>query len=285
MYNCAGKHVLITGGTSGIGLAAAKLLLTEGATVALIGRSRERFLSVKSQLSRAWQRNALAPTGCERVLAEPFAFLEGDLSQVSECCRLAGETVRFFGGKPGGDDREPGGSVRPGAAPVLDILIQCAGVYRELGLAQTDEAVYAQLFDTNVKGIFFLTRALEPWLRPGGSIVNVASDAGISGNYGCAAYCASKGAVVALTRAWALDFAPKLRVNCVCPGDVDTPLVERQLQEAGGSYTRQQMGEAYPLGRIGTPQEVAHMICAIASPLNGFMTGAIVSVDGGLTAK
>jgi NAD(P)-dependent dehydrogenase (short-subunit alcohol dehydrogenase family) len=288
MYNCARKNIIITGGTSGIGLATAKLLLADGALVAVIGRSREHFEAVKSQLSRAWQRNALAPTGCERVMTEPFTFLAGDLAKGEDCLRLAAAAVRFFGGQPGAALTGAGSGLAESHAapvPVVDILINCAGVYRELSLAQTDEAAYDKIFAINVKGLFFLTRALEPYLRSGGSIVNVASDAGLSGNYGCAAYCASKGAVVALTRAWALDFAPRLRVNCICPGDVDTPLVERQLAEAAGSYTKEQMGEVYPLGRIGRAQEVAHVICAVASSLNSFMTGAVIPVDGGLTAK
>ena len=116
-------------------------------------------------------------------------------------------------------------------------------------------------------------------------MVNVASDAGVSGNYGCAAYCASKGAVVAFTRALALDTAPRLRVNCVCPADIDTPLLQRQLEAAGGSYTLADVAEAYPMGRVGRAEEVAHVICSLLSPANSFMTGSIVTVDGGLTAK
>lgn len=115
--------------------------------------------------------------------------------------------------------------------------------------------------------------------------MNIASDAGISGNYGCPLYCASKGAVVALTKALALDYAPKIRVNCVCPADVDTPLLRKQLEDSNGGYTMADMAEAYPMQRIGRAEEVAHVICSVASPVNGFMTGAVIPVDGGLTAK
>ena len=89
--------------------------------------------------------------------------------------------------------------------------------------------------------------------------------------------------MAAFTRAAALDLAPRIRVNCVCPGDVDTPLVARQLREGG--YTREEMASVYPLGRIGRPEEIAHVICSVLSPVNGFMTGAVLPVDGGLTAK
>ena len=116
-------------------------------------------------------------------------------------------------------------------------------------------------------------------------IVNIASDAGIGGNYGCPVYCASKGAVVALTKALALDLAPSVRVNCVCPGDVDTPLLAEQLAAAEHRYTKEDMGRAYPLERIAAAREVAHVICSVASPANSFMTGAIIPVDGGLTAR
>jgi NAD(P)-dependent dehydrogenase (short-subunit alcohol dehydrogenase family) len=115
-------------------------------------------------------------------------------------------------------------------------------------------------------------------------IINIASDAGIGGNYGCPVYCASKGAVVSLTKALALDLAPDIRVNCICPGDVDTPLLTAQLAAADGSYTKAEMGESYPLGRIASAEEVAHVICSVASPANSFMTGAVIPVDGGLTA-
>ena len=159
-----------------------------------------------------------------------------------------------------------------------------AGIYQEKPFQDVTEEEYQQLMDVNVKGTIFLTQALlDLFAQDGPSIVNIASDAALEGNYGCCLYAASKGAVVAFTRSLALDLAPWIRVNCLCPGDVDTPLVEKQLAEGG--YSRESMASVYPMGRIGKPEEVAHMICAVLSPLNGFMTGAIVSVDGGLTAK
>ena len=98
-------------------------------------------------------------------------------------------------------------------------------------------------------------------------------------------YCASKGAVVAFTKALALDLAPRVRVNCICPGDVATPMLGKQLQQADGSYTLEDVEQAYPLERVGEPLEIAHVICSVLSPFNSFMTGSIIPVDGGLTAK
>ena len=170
----------------------------------------------------------------------------------------------------------------------LDILINSAGVYQEMRLENITEEDYSYIMDINLKGTVFLTKSMYPLLRDNFEgtpcIVNIASDAGISGNYGCPIYCASKGAIVSLTKALALDMAPNVRVNCVCPADVDTPLLQNQLTPDCG-YTKDDMAEAYPIGRIGKAEEIAHVVCSIASPANSFMTGSIVAVDGGLTAK
>ena len=155
----------------------------------------------------------------------------------------------------------------------------------EQRLENVTEEDITDIFDTNVKCTMLLTQAALPFMYGGGSVVNVASDAGISGNYGCPVYCASKGAIVALTKALALDYAPNIRVNCVCPADVDTPLLRKQLEASNGGYTLSDMADAYPLGRVGKAEEIAHVICSVASPHNSFMTGSIIAVDGGLTAK
>ncbi len=253
-YGCGGLCALISGGTSGIGLAAAAKLLADGARVYILGRGCQRGEAAVAALRRQ--------TGAEAV------YIPCDVRDAASCR----EAVSITG------EREGRGDWR------LDILINSAGVYFEQRLEKMSEADYAAVMDCNVKGTLLLTQAALPRLYSGGVIVNIASDAGVSGNYGCPLYCASKGAVVALTRALALDLAPSVRVNCVCPADVATPLLARQLEKADESYTLADMAAAYPLGRVGRAEEIAHVICSVASPCNSFMTGAIIPVDGGLTA-
>lgn len=281
-YNCQKKLVLITGGTSGIGLACARTFVEDGAYVIVLGRSRDRWLQAQSLLIRAWQKNGTAPTGCDRVWSLPFAFVQADVSRVEECRRAAGQVAALIKQLQQQEGLAADGVYGPGG---LDILVHSAGLYKEQRLENTSPADFTELLATNVQGIFFLTQALQPYFNRNGAMVTVASDAGLKGNYGCPAYCASKGAVVALTKALALDLAPHIRVNCVCPGDVATPLLTKQLQAAGGGYTLEDVAAAYPLERVATAAEVAQVICFAASPANSFMTGSILSVDGGLTAK
>lgn len=247
-YGCEGLHVIISGGTSGIGLAAAEKMLRDGAAaVCLLGRSKARGEAAVKSL---WEK-----TGQEAI------YLQCDVSHQEECRKA----FRQLGAKQ-------------------DILIASAGIYAEERLEQISEQSF-ELLDTNVKGTIYFLQAGLPYLQAGGSIVTIASDAGVSGNYGCPLYCASKGAVVALTRALALDLAPAIRVNCICPADVDTPLLQKQLEQCGDSYDIEDMSAVYPLQRIAKAEEIAHVICSVASPLNSFMTGSIITVDGGLTAK
>lgn len=254
--NLQGKTGVISGGTSGIGLATAKLLLEKGARVIIVGRDR-----VKGEQAATY-------------LGSQAAFVQADLSMVRECQKAAGAILKVT------DKSTP--QTRP-VQRQLDFLVNCAGTYEEERPEQITEEAYERVLNNNLKSTIFLTKELLPSLAKEAAIVNVASDAGISGNYGCSLYSAAKGAVVAFTRSLALDLAPYIRVNCVCPGDVDTPLVAKQL--AAGSYTKEEMAAVYPLGRIATPEEIARVIAFVLSPENSFMTGAIIPIDGGLTAK
>lgn len=246
-YGCTGLTAVITGGTSGLGLATAKLLVADGAAVYILGRDRQRGEAALAELSAL-------PGARARYLA-------CDVRDRAACDRAMAAAA---------------------AEGPLHLLLCSAGCYREEPLAAIDDAGFSALLDVNLKGCIYAIAAALPYLAAPAAVCTVASDAGLAGNYGCPLYCASKGAVVALTRALALDLAPKVRVNCVCPGDVATPMVERQLAE--GNYTLAEMEQAYPLGRIARPEEVAHVICSLLSPANSFMTGSIVRVDGGLTA-
>lgn len=235
---------IITGGTSGIGLATAKIFLAKEYKCVLVGRSRERFDKVKSELGGS------------------FEFISANIRRVDDCEKIISRTVELFGG--------------------VDVLINCAGIYHEGAITLTDEETFDDIFNTNVKGTFFMSRAaVGELIKSRGVIVNVASDAGLKGNYFCAAYSASKGAVVAFTRSLALELASfPVRVNCVAPGDILTPLTQVQLKASGS--TLEELAKVYPLGRIGTPEEVAEAIYFLSTA--SFITGAILSVDGGLTA-
>ena len=322
-YGCKNRIIVITGGTSGIGLAAARAFWRDGACVNLVGRDSVRGMKALARIAGC--RNPAAavfpglPEGADTCsaadgpvkdgsgawdssvpgTAEELArlrYIRADVTKPADC-RMVAAIAAYYG-----KDR-------------IDILVNSAGIYQEKRIENISASDYNRIMDVNVKGTLFMIQACHPYMLPRGDaetgaaletgsaardktaegsagsgaapdrcIINIASDAGIGGNYGCPVYCASKGAVVSLTRALALDFAPDIRVNCVCPGDVDTPLLTAQLTAAKGGYTKEEMGESYPLGRIATAEEVAHVICSVASPANSFMTGAVIPVDGGLTA-
>ena len=169
----------------------------------------------------------------------------------------------------------------------LDILVNAAGVYEEGAIDHIAPQELDALIDTNLKGTIYLTQAALPCLRQThGNIVNIASDAGLHGNYFCAAYAATKGAVIALTRSLALETAHDgVRVNAVAPADVLTPLTERQLcPYLSREDQLRKMASIYPLGRIGTAEEAAAVAVFLASSAAAWITGSVYTVDGGLTA-
>jgi NAD(P)-dependent dehydrogenase (short-subunit alcohol dehydrogenase family) len=154
-------------------------------------------------------------------------------------------------------------------------------------MAESDEAFWDSIIDINVKGTYFCSRAALPALENGGggSIVNLASIAGLEGYAGVTAYCASKGAIVNLTRAMAIELAPAVRVNCVCPGVVDTDMARLGFSEDGARRADlSDQAEFHPMKRVATADEVAKAILYLASPDAGFVTGAALPIDGGVTA-
>lgn len=243
------KTALVSGGTSGIGLAAAEILLNRGWNVAISGRSAERGDKALQYLD----------AGSRAV------YFSGDVGK-DECCRrMIHETVCRFGR--------------------LDGLVTSAGYYEECLLEETNEEQVQQMFSVNVYGTISLCKYAMPYLKKTcGNIVTVSSDAGLQGNVACSVYGATKGAVVAFTKSLALEAAPhQVRVNCVCPGDVETPLLEKQLQE-DPSLTIAAMKEQYPLYRLAKPREIGKVIAFLLSDDASFITAAALPVDGGLTS-
>jgi len=203
---------------------------------------------------------------------DAVAALPADLRDVAVCRALVADAV--------------------GATGQLDCLVNAAGVWTEGPTADTGEADFDRVMGVNLKGLFFVTAAAIPHLvASSGCVVNVSSDAGIQGNAGAAVYCASKGAVSILTKALALELAPQgVRVNAVCPGDVDTPMIRYQAETFGGgdpdAYLRDLLAH-YPQGaaaRFVTADEVAELIWYLAQPAAAPITGANLSIDFGLSA-
>jgi NAD(P)-dependent dehydrogenase (short-subunit alcohol dehydrogenase family) len=196
-------------------------------------------------------------------------MVEGDVSASKDAERMVKETTKAFGG--------------------LNILVNNAGVnYKSGGTVETEEDGWDVVMDINVKGIYLVSRSAVPKMgKTGGSIINMASIFGMVGYPKAVAYCASKGAVVNLTRSMALDLAErKIRVNCICPGVVDTPMARGWMEKHGGYETvAKEVSAQHPLGRLGEPEDIAYACLYLASDEASWVTGAILPVDGGFTAK
>lgn len=249
------KTVLITGGTSGIGLATAIRFAGKGYNVVLLGRNADRGLRA-------------VKTVMERIGGASCNYIPCDVRKIDDCKNAVEKATELYGS--------------------IDVLVNSAGVYFERAIEDMGEDDFALIMDINVKGTYFMTQQAVSAMKKQGSgvIVNVSSDAGIHGNMLCSAYCASKGAVNLFTKAMALELAPwNIRVNSVCPGDVMTPLTEKQLEQyPDREAALKEMSSVYPLGKIGTPEEIAGVIEFLCSADAAFVNGAIWSVDGGITA-
>lgn len=250
-----GKSVLITGGSGGIGRAIARRFAADGADLVLCDVNADALADLAREIGPAQ--------------AHPIVT---DISRVSECAQAIGQAVTLTGR--------------------LDLLINGAGVWTEGPSEMATEEQWDRVVGVNLKGAFFMSRYAIPHLeKTGGAIISISSDAGVMGDKGAAIYCASKGGLNLLTKSLACELAPRgVRVNAVCPCDVQTPMIEYQAQEFGGGdpdgYKRALLS-AYPQGdraRFAHPDEIAAFVHFIASPQAAPITGACLAIDFGLTA-
>ncbi|KAB8196581.1 SDR family oxidoreductase [Nonomuraea phyllanthi] len=249
MSEFRGKVALVTGGSMGIGRAVVDRLADGGASVVFCGVDEDAVLDAN---------------GVTGVVA--------DVRRAGEMRDLVDLAVSKYGG--------------------LDIVVTCAGVQRYGTVEDTPEEVWDEVLDINLKGVYLTCKAAVPRLRArgGGSIVLMSSVQAFASQAQVAAYTASKAAINGLTRAMALDHAADgIRVNVVCPGSVDTPMLRWAADLWRGEVSQEdqirQWGRSHPLGRVARPEEVAEVVAFLAGPRSSFVTGAEHRVDGGLLAQ
>ncbi len=247
------KIALITGGNSGIGRATALLFAQEGAKVVIAARNREKADATLAQIQQ---------------LGGTAVFVACDVRQPEDCLHAAEFAVQKFGR--------------------IDVLFNNAGIVPSGTILETSLETWADTWQTNVSGTFFVTRSVLPFMIQQGSgvIVNNASDWAMVGGQNAAAYCASKGAIVSLTKSLALDHARQgIRVNAVCPGDT---YVERWDSRLNPGQDREnwllEVGQNFPLGRVGMAEEIARAVLFLTSDDSSYMTGQTLVIDGGNTA-
>lgn len=247
----SGRSVIVTGGTSGIGLATAQLFVRKGANVIITGKNREKAKKALTLIKGKGNTE----------------FFRGNVSSAADAVKLMDLAERKYGG--------------------LDVLVNNAGVYLSKKIDVTSEEEWDWIMNTNLKGVYLVSRHALPLIRKSrGCIINVASVSGLVGVRNEAAYCASKGGVIQLTKAMALDYAPDgVRVNAVCPGDVETPMMWEALNRVEDRSLAVEKDKAlHPLGRFGRADEVAKLVVYLASEDASFITGSAVSIDGGWSA-
>ena len=247
MGRLEGKRAVITGGTTGIGLATAQLFVREGARVAITGQNPDRLEEAR------------------RTLGPDALAIAADAGSVAGIGAMVDEVGRAFGG--------------------IDVLFLNAGIAKFAPLAQTTEAMFDEQFGVNVKGVLFTVQKADALLQPGASVIVTTSNSTRIGMAGSVVYAATKAAARSMVRVMAGELAPrKIRVNAVCPGPIETPIFGKtgippeQLQAMAAGMTAKM-----PLGRIGQPDEIARVALFLASNDSSFMTGAEVVADGGWT--
>jgi NAD(P)-dependent dehydrogenase (short-subunit alcohol dehydrogenase family) len=250
------KVAVVTGGAQGIGLAAARKLAIEGASVVICSDREDQLEEAVAEL----REEGLEVSGTR-----------ADVTSSADMKRLMDFTTETYGG--------------------VDVLVNSAGVQRYGTVVETEVEVWDEVLDVNLKGIYLASRYAIPEMRKrgGGAIVNLSSVQAFASQTGVAAYTASKGGINALTRAMALDHAEEnIRVNAVCPASVDTPMLRWSADQFKGEKSVEETvadwGRMHPVGRVAKPEEVAEVIAFLASDRASFVTGSDYKVDGGMLA-
>jgi NAD(P)-dependent dehydrogenase (short-subunit alcohol dehydrogenase family) len=247
--NFTGHVALITGAASGMGEATAREFAAAGGQVVIVDRNEARANQVALDLA----------TGPPLV---------GDVSDPSFCNRAVELTLARHGR--------------------LDVLVNAAGIIIRAGGANTTDEQWQRILGVNLSGVFFMSRAAIAVMRRQrkGAIVNFGSIWGEVGAAGVAAYCATKGGVHLLTKAMALDHAQDgIRINAVCPGEVNTPMLQSERREPVTPELMQRLAGSVPMGRLAEPVEIARVVLFLASDAASYMTGSLVTVDAGYTAR
>ncbi|MGR9036324.1 MAG: SDR family NAD(P)-dependent oxidoreductase [Gammaproteobacteria bacterium] len=246
----AGKNAIITGGGAGIGQAMAKLFGREGARISILDRDLE--LAEKAQSALRY----------EGIDAEAHGVDVTDPQGVSAA-------VAAISANRGG---------------TIQILVNNAGIAEFSGLEEASLESWNRIMAVNVTGTFLCSQAVLPLMKQGGTVVNIASIAGLIGIPRMPAYCASKAAVIGLTRQMAADYTPRgIRVNCLCPGRIAGTELDRWIMETDSEEATRAKMAKYPIGRFGKPEEIAQAALFLASDESSFMSGSVLTVDGGMT--
>ena len=247
----AGKAVLVTGSTTGIGEACARVFAESGAHVMVSGRNESRGRAVAEAI---------------RAGGGAAHFMAADLRAAGACERVVADTIEQLG--------------------ALDILVNNAGILYTANALDTTDEQWLDTMAVNVNALFYVSRAAVKHMKVAGkgAIVNIASEWGLNGEANHVAYCASKGAVIQITRCMALDHArDNIRVNSVCPGEIHTGMVDHILAKRGGDPAQnlRELAAGIPMRRLAHPAEVARCVHFLASDLASYVTGTNLSVDGG----
>ena len=236
------KIAIVTGGSKGIGYGIAERFMNEGAKVIICSRNDSELSEAASKLSCESYQLDVSDSQGIKAMVEWFSKGHGK----------------------------------------LDILVNNAGLIRPGKITDTTEEDWDLQININLKGPFLMSTNFIPHMSEKSSILNIASTVGLRAMRGAVAYCASKGGVVNLTKAMALDLAGNIRVNCICPAVVDTPMVSERVSE--GKVSRKMLERVQPIGRMGKPEEIAAMALHLCGPEAEWTTGSIITVDGGQTA-